>query len=236
MKNNSHFSFTAWLASANAVSFCLLIGVVFLISNYQAIVYRANPDNLIPFQYPYFLQVLLSHIDSFFFGLATAIIIFQSRAEWHKVMYCCLESVMIFLNLNRLYIDKAGISSQFVLGMYLSIFSGFTLYYLGTLAIAQFKEARPNEGIQSSVQSQKTKNNTMYKGDQNGHQNGQRFPKMGFVTATEKKRYAYLKKHKDVVKSIQAGATISEASALHGLSESTISKVKLVMTELNIHP
>lgn len=128
------YSFTKWLNSPNAVSFSLAIGVVFLVSNYQGIIHRANPENLNEFVYPFWLQVILSHIDSLFFGLATAIIIFQSTKVWHKIVYCSFEGIMIFLNLNRNFIDTVGFNSQFLLATYIAIFSAFTLFFLGNLA------------------------------------------------------------------------------------------------------
>lgn len=131
---NKSFSFTRWLNSPNAVSFTLAIGVIFLVTNYRGIIHRADPDNLQVFVYPFWIQVLLSHIDSLFFGLATAIIIFQSVKVWHKVAYCSFEGIMIFLNLNRNFIDSSGFNSQFLLATYIAVFSAFTLFFLGNLA------------------------------------------------------------------------------------------------------
>lgn len=125
---------TNWLASKKAVSFTLMVGIFFLVSNYQGIIYRADPSNTEAFAFPYPVQVLLSHLDSLFFGLATAIIIFQSQKEWHKVLYCIFESIMIFLNLNRMFIQNQGFDTRFFLASYIAVFSGFTLYYLGSLA------------------------------------------------------------------------------------------------------
>lgn len=128
------FNFTAWFAGKQAVSFTLAVGIVFLFFNYQGIIYRANPENQIDFSYPFFLQVMISHLDSFFFSFATAIIIFQSQKEWQKILYCGMEGIMIFLNLNRDFLANQGLQSQFYLAIYVSIFSSFTLYYLGSLA------------------------------------------------------------------------------------------------------
>jgi hypothetical protein len=135
MKHLANFKFSEWLAGRRAVSFCLAIGILFLITNYQGIIFRANPENLdTPFAYPYPIQVILSHLDSFFFGLATAIIIFQGRKEWQKLVYCGFEAMMIFLNLNRNFLTDLGLPSQAILATYIAVFSGFTLYFLGTLA------------------------------------------------------------------------------------------------------
>lgn len=128
------FSFSNWLAGRQAVSFTLAVGVFFLISNYQGIIYRANPDNVQAFSYPFIFQVIASHLDSFFFGLATAIIIFQAQKEWQKITYCCFEGLMIFLNLNRNFINGLGLDSQALLATYVAVFSAFTLYFLGILA------------------------------------------------------------------------------------------------------
>lgn len=125
------FSFTAWLAGRQAVSFALGIGVIFLITNYQSIIFLTNPENKDLFNYPFWLRVFLSHLDSLFFGLATAIFIFQSKSEWRKILYCIFEAIMICLNLNRSYL---GNDNLFYLSCYIAVFSGFTLYFLGTLA------------------------------------------------------------------------------------------------------
>jgi hypothetical protein len=125
------FSFTKWLAGKQAVSFALAIGVIFLITNYQNILHITNPENKDYFNYPFALRVFLSHIDSLFFGLATAIFIFQSKSEWQKILYCIFEAIMVGLNLNRGYM---GVDALFWLSCYIAVFSGFTLYFLGTLA------------------------------------------------------------------------------------------------------
>lgn len=131
-----NFDVSEWLASRRAVSFCLLIGVFFLVSNYQNILYRVNPDHAQAFVYPFLVQVLLAHLDSLFFGLTTAILLFQSRYEWQKILYCCLEAIMVFLNLNRNFIQDLGFESNYILGAYVAVFSGFSLYFLGSLAKA----------------------------------------------------------------------------------------------------
>jgi hypothetical protein len=129
--NQVSLSFTAWLAGRQAVSFALGIGVIFLITQYQSILHITNPENTDFFRYPYALRVLLSHLDSLFFGFSTAIFIFQSKSEVQKIMYCIFEAIMICLNLNRVYL---GEESKFYLSCYIAVFSGFTLYFLGTLA------------------------------------------------------------------------------------------------------
>ncbi len=129
------FDFTDFLESKRAISSCLLIGVLFLVNTYQKIMFMIDPDNVDLFVYPYFLRVLLSHVDSLFFGFATIIIMFQSNKKSTKVLYCCFEGLMIFLNFNRNFITEfAGINSTFYIVTYISIFAGFTLFILGTLA------------------------------------------------------------------------------------------------------
>jgi hypothetical protein len=152
MKNLLKFSFTNWLAGQQAVSFCLFVGVFFLISNYQTILHLTNPDNLGEgFKYPLALRIILSHLDSLFFGLATAIIMFQSENPKHKILYCVFEAIMIFLNLNRNFIsDWLGFNAQIALGTYIAIFSGFTLYYLGNLA----KQNRQSQEPETLSQNQ----------------------------------------------------------------------------------
>ncbi|NJL14171.1 MAG: hypothetical protein HC913_14950 [Microscillaceae bacterium] len=96
--------------------------------------YRVNPDHAQAFVYPFFLQVFLVHLDSLFFGLTTAILLFQSRYEWQKVLYCCLEAAMVFLNYNRNLVKDMGLDDNYVLGGYVAVFSGFSLFFLGSLA------------------------------------------------------------------------------------------------------
>lgn len=132
MKNKT--TLKDFLSSKDATGWTLLIGIIFLITNYQGIIFRANPDNIDAFAYPYFIQVVISHLDSLFFGMATAIIIFQTNKVGHKLLYCTFEAVMIFLNLNRTIIGEYGYDSQFWLSTYVAVFSGFTLFYLGSLA------------------------------------------------------------------------------------------------------
>ena len=86
--NTKQFSFTDWLAGKQAISFALAIGVFFLISNNQNILHITNPENTDVFKYPYFVRVILSHLDSLFFGLSTAIVIFQSNSKKEKILYC----------------------------------------------------------------------------------------------------------------------------------------------------
>ena len=126
-------SFSKWLASKQAVSFTLGVGVIFLISNYQSIVFNANPETTGRFSYPFALMVLLSHVDSLFFGMTTAIMMFQAKSEKVKILYCGMESLMIFLNLNQPMLKKVAANPEFLIRTYIAIFSGFSFYFLGTL-------------------------------------------------------------------------------------------------------
>ena len=128
-------SFSDWLSSRRAVSFTLAIGVVFLVSNYQHILLHANPDNTSKFAYPFPILVILSHIDSLFFGMTTAIMMFQAKNEKVKMLYCCMEAVMIFLNLNQLALRQAFTSPELLIRTYISVFSGLSFFFLGTLMV-----------------------------------------------------------------------------------------------------
>ena len=136
MKNM--LSFSSWLASRKAVSFALAIGVVFLVSNYQHIIFHANPDTTGKFSYPFPLLVILSHIDSLFFGMTTAIMMFQAKKEKVKILYCCMEALMIFLNLNQLALRQAFSNPELLIRTYIAVFSGFSFYFLGTLMVNHY--------------------------------------------------------------------------------------------------
>ena len=131
-------SFSSWLASKKAVSFTLAIGVVFLVSNYQHIIFHANPDTTGKFSYPFPVLVILSHIDSLFFGMTTAIMMFQAKKEKVKILYCCMEALMIFLNLNQLALRQAFTNPELLIRTYIAVFSGFSFYFLGTLMVNHY--------------------------------------------------------------------------------------------------
>lgn len=141
------FDFTDFLESKKAISICLAIGVLFLVNTYQKIMFMIDPENIDLFTYPYFLRVILSHVDSLFFGFATIIIMFQSNKKSTKILYCTFESIMIFLNFNRNFItEQVGTSANVYIVTYISIFTGFTLFILGTLA----KEHRKEKALQTA--------------------------------------------------------------------------------------
>lgn len=151
--------FTRWLSSHSAVSFALAVGVMFLFTNYSMVLHNTNPDKGV-FSYPHWAIILISHLDSFFFALTTAIVMFQSVSGLQKGFFVFLEGVMIFLNLNRNFIsryfdyDKNGNAiyktigesmpefsySQLLLGSYIAFFSAVAFYNLGLLAYNHLKD------------------------------------------------------------------------------------------------
>lgn len=131
---NNQFSVTRWLMSQSAITFTFGVGIFFLITNYQGIIYRAYSPGQAVYEYPVYVQLIISHASSLFFGLATAIIIFQSQTDWHKMLYGAFEALMIFLNLNREILDTFGLNARFVLATYLAVFTGFTFYFLGAIS------------------------------------------------------------------------------------------------------
>lgn len=151
MKNKT-FDFADFLESKKSVGLCLAIGVLFLVSMYQKIMFIVEPENKELFLYPYEIRVILSHIESLFFGFATIIIMFQAERKDTKILYCCFEGLMIFLNLNRNSIsDFLGTHSTFLLVCYLAIFGGTTFFILGTLA----KQHRRTKAMQTAKQEAK---------------------------------------------------------------------------------
>lgn len=159
-KNNEFISdFTRWLASHNAVSFALAVGVAFLFTNYSMVLHNTNPDKG-AFSYPYWVIIVISHLDSFFFALTTAIVMFQAISKYQKIFFVSLEGIMIFLNLNRNFIsryfdyDEKGqviyktlsesmpefSYSQLLLGSYIAFFSAVAFYNLGLLAYNHLKD------------------------------------------------------------------------------------------------
>jgi hypothetical protein len=144
----NNISFSRWLASRKAVSFALAIGVIFLVTNYQHIIFNSNPDSIGKFSYPFFVLVVLSHIDSFFFGITTAIMMFQARSEKIKILYCVMEAVMIFLNLNQPALKQVFTNPEILIRTYIAAFSGFSFYFLGSLMAKYHAKA---EKIQNDI-------------------------------------------------------------------------------------
>lgn len=211
--------FTLYLASPNAVSHCLAIGVLFLITNYQNVLYRVNPENTDLFTYPYYIKVLFAHLDSLFFGFATAIIIFQSTSEALKRFYCSLEAVMIFLNLNRQYVGEFfGVNANFAMGTFLALFSGFTLYYLGTLAKQHLHAYTAPIEFEPQLQNLGVPENEEKEEAQAIHD-----------LMSEVDNMAYLKKHSKVVTDLESGLSIGQTAKRNRVSKSTIQNVKRVL-------
>ena len=227
------FSFTDWLAGKQAVSFALGIGVVFLISNYQNILHITNPENKEYFNYPLFLRVILSHLDSLFFGLATAIIMFQSESKTQKIMYCIFEAIMIFLNLNRNY---WGEENNFYLACYIAVFSGFTLYYLGTIA-KQHRQTSPTpKSSPQTVPSPPILTNIFGEPYQAPAVMAQNTSKIiGFEVGAQKenkpkiitgRKAIPIELVRSIQESIKNGMGIRQTARKYGVSEATVSKYK----------
>lgn len=211
--------FTLYLASPNAVSHCLIVGVLFLITNYQNVLYRANPENLDLFTYPFAVKVFLAHLDSLFFGFATAIIIFQSQSERLKIFYCSLEAVMIFLNFNRNYISEfLGINANFFLGSFLALFSGVTLYYLGTIAKQHLHAYLPPLPFEPQLQSLGVPEN----------EEREEAIAIGELM-NEVDNMAYLKKHSKIVTDLESGQSIGQTAKRNKVSKSTVQNVKRLL-------
>ena len=143
-KQNFSFSewFSEWLAGKEAVSFTLAIGVVFLIGCYTKIIHITNPDAE-NFAYWQWLIILLSHVDAFFFGLCTIVLMYQASKPWHKILFCSFEGSMIFLYINQNFLTEMGYNPELVLGIYLGVFGGSAMYFLGSLSKAHREEASP---------------------------------------------------------------------------------------------
>jgi len=216
INNNARPSpFTRYLASPNAVSHCLAVGVLFLLSNYQNVLYRAHPDTTELFTYPYVLKVFLAHVDAVFFGFATAIIMFQSPKETLKIFYCFLESVMVFLNYNRKYITENIGNADFAINTFIAGFSGVTLYFLGTIAKKYLQEynaqqvpcmQQNSEGL-LDIESLEEKIDTG----------------------------AYLKKYAKLAKDLKEGLSISVCVKKHKVCATTVQKVKSALGSLEGH-
>lgn len=177
MKKN-RFSFAAWLASKQAVSFCLMIGVLFLFTNYSHVIIAVNKEK-IDFSYAPIVWIFLAHVDSFFFAFATCIVMFQATDKWMKILFVVFEAVMIFLNANANLLDSAGINSHVLLSSYVAIFSAFTLYYLGSLA-SQHQRAKSVSVVvpEAALQDQLVQEAKKHVNGNGGGMNGKK-PKKG---------------------------------------------------------
>ncbi|NJO00378.1 MAG: hypothetical protein HC880_00680 [Bacteroidia bacterium] len=218
MSNINDFSFSEWLSSKRAVSFALAVGIIFLFTNYSGVLNNANPDAG-DYRYPPVLIFILSHVDSFFFGLVTAILLFQASKEWQKIMYCGFEAMLIFLNLNRNFItDWLGVDSQFFLGSYIAVFSGVSFYFLGSLA--RYHREQSLEWIDKGYS---TVSASFVDTPQNDRDEENRA-----VREMEKKTH-FLEKYADLADDLREGLSLNKAARKHGVSYTTVQKVKLVM-------
>lgn len=198
--------FTKWFASANAVAFTLFIGVLFLFSNYQSVLFRVSPENNIAFIYPYFVRVLIAHIDSFFFSFATITIIFQCKNEFYKVLFCIFESLMLSLNLTA----KQYKENDFYIAIYIAVFSGFTFYILGSLSKMHNKINAPVNAPVNALINTEAINAIM----------------------NESEKYAFLHKYAKVVECLNNGLSIAQTAKKIKVSGSTIKKVRQMLKEL----
>ena len=232
-----NFSFSEWLASRRAVSFALCVGIIFLFTNYSGVLNHANPDAG-DYRYPAELIFVLSHIDSFFFGLVTAILLFQASKEWQKIMYCTFEAALIFLNLNRNFITEfLGFEAQFFLGSYIAVFSGVSFYFLGSLSKAHrdaallldhdpqdiLEEERTLKEAQEVLKNDNSSTkNTVISGLKRYDQKQQNSPK---VRAP--------KNYKKAIKFIKAGCSLEEIARGANISKVTAMKAKKYYEKVN---
>lgn len=243
MKNIQQFSFTSWLASANAVSFSLFIGVLFLFVNYAGVINLANPGSTEYKYYPIVL-FLLAHIDAFFFATVTGILLFQGKREGQKIFYCCLEGILVFLSFNRNHLTAyLDINSQFLIGTYIAVFSGISFYFLGSLAKEHQKnknqghsntrQAEPQQS-ESEASSSRAEAFTVSPPLPEPVASGVTAKKPQKIKITGFKNYDNLpenrekvpKNYKKAIKFIKNGATIDEICAGAGISKVTAIKCK----------
>ncbi len=137
-KSNPIISF---FKGEGVVVFTLCIGIIFLFTNYQSIIYSTNPHNSgenEKFVYWLWLRIVISHIDAFFFALTTSIIIFQIKNMNVKMLFCGFEGAFIALSLIRDKLQKLiSVSEDAIivfLILFIAIYSAFAFFYLGMLA------------------------------------------------------------------------------------------------------
>ncbi|MDX2302324.1 MAG: hypothetical protein NW226_05960 [Microscillaceae bacterium] len=146
MNNMLYFSFSEWLASKRAISFTLAIGVIFLIGCYTKIIHVTNPDAE-QFAYWQWVIITLSHVDALFFGLCTIVLMYQASKNWHKILFCSFEGSMIFLYVNQNFLAEMGFDPSLFLGIYLGLFGGFAMYFLGSLSRSHRLNAQPTKQV-----------------------------------------------------------------------------------------
>lgn len=205
----NNFSFSEWLSSKKSVSFALAVGVVFLIGCYSKVVSQIQPDGA-EFAYPWIVSVLLAHVDAFFFGLATAIILYQTDSKAVKITFVSFEAVMIFLYSNIALLSKMGFPPTLFLGTFTGIFGALALYHLGILS----KQHRDNGDAWEFNRDQP-------EADQNEEKR---------ALSENVKRTDYLKKYAKVVSDLREGVSVRKASKKHALSTATVNRVKLAMS------
>jgi hypothetical protein len=124
--------------SKEIIAFTMLVGIIFLFTNYSGMLHYIHPDNEKVFVYFELIRIIISHFDSLFFALTTCIIIFQSKDHFTKILFCFFESSFLFLNLGRdkipTLIGVTETDAKIYLVAYVALFSGFAFFYLGMLA------------------------------------------------------------------------------------------------------
>lgn len=141
---SSRFQFQEWISGDGGLTFAVMNGIIFLMTNYSGLLNEANPymdGLLIP------RPVLATFIfvqESFFFGLVTIIIIVQAQRLWIKQLFCFLEGICVLLYFTKKYIDTwlevYVIDGQFVLAVYTALFSMLALYSVGMIFFIRLKE------------------------------------------------------------------------------------------------
>lgn len=218
---------TQWFASVNAVAFTLFVGVLFLFTNYQSVIFRVSPENAMPFIYPFWVRVVIAHLDSFFFSFATVTIIFQCKNEGWKVLFCFFEATMLCLNLTQKYNPL----NDFYIAIYVGIFSGFTFYILGSLAKMHLATENAPINAPQNVPinaPQIVPTNT----PQNVPTNALIDSEKVNAIMNESTKYAFLRKYNKVVECLNSGQSIAQTAKTTKISESTIKKVRQTLKEL----
>jgi uncharacterized protein YerC len=129
---------------------------------------------------------------------------------------------MIFLNLNREYISAfLGLNANFVMGTFIALFSGFTLYYLGTLANKYLHDYTP---LPSPIATNDLANLGVSLEEEKEEQEAIN------DLMTEIETAAYLKKYENVVNDLQGGLSILKTASKNGVSKSTVQNVKRVLS------
>lgn len=121
---------------------------------------------------------------------------------------------MIFLNLNRDFLQGWGYDSQFLLASYIAVFSAFTLYYLGKLAKQHFRETGYPQQVDNSDIEEKEESRAINE------------------LMNEVDKMSYLKKYSKVVDDLNSGLSIQKTVRKHHISKSTVQNIKRAIETL----